>query len=118
MISSQNMIIPISVSALILSAMSIFYVGESEKVIKFQLGEIVKSDYHPGLHFKLPFVNNTSSFDARILTLDAKSERFLTSEKKNVIVDSFVKWRIGGVNTYYTTMGGDQYQANLRWIKL
>ncbi|MDF1583844.1 MAG: protease modulator HflC [Methyloprofundus sp.] len=112
--TTQTMIIPLGLSALILSAMSVFYVGESEKVIKFQLGEIVKSDYQPGLHFKVPLINNISAFDARILTLDAKSERFLTSEKKNVIVDSFVKWRIGDVDTYYTTMGGDQYQANLR----
>ncbi|MGR9115457.1 MAG: protease modulator HflC [Gammaproteobacteria bacterium] len=109
-----QLIWPVSLSALILGSMSVFYVGESEKTIKFRLGEIVESDYRPGLHFKLPFINNVSAFDARVLTLDAKSERFLTSEKKNVIVDSFVKWRIGDVGLFYTTMGGDEYQTNLR----
>lgn len=105
---------PVSLTVLVLGAMSVFYVGESEKAIKFRLGEIVESDYRPGLHFKIPFINNVSTFDARVLTLDAKSERFLTSEKKNVIVDSFVKWCIGDVGLFYTTMGGDEYQANLR----
>ena len=68
----------------------------------------------PGMHFKTPIINNVSTFDARVLTLDTKSERFLTSEKKNVIVDSFAKWRIGDVGLFYTTVGGDEYQANLR----
>ena len=68
----------------------------------------------PGLHFKWPFINNIKKFDARIQTMDAKPERFLTAEKKNVIVDSFVKWRIGNVSTFYTTVAGDIDQANLR----
>jgi membrane protease subunit HflC len=75
---------------------------------------MVASDFTPGLHFKTPIINNVSTFDARVLTLDTKSERFLTSEKKNVIVDSFAKWRIGDVGLFYTTVGGDDYQANLR----
>ncbi|MCD2449516.1 protease modulator HflC [Methylicorpusculum oleiharenae] len=109
-----QILVPISLSALLLSYMTVFYVGESEKAIKFRLGEIVESDYDPGLHFKLPLINNVSHYDARVQTLDAKSERFLTSEKKNVIVDSFVKWKISDVGLFYTTMGGDEYQANLR----
>ena len=60
------------------------------------------------------FINNVKKFDARIQTMDAKPERFLTAEKKNVIVDSFVKWRIGNVSTFYTTVAGDIDQANLR----
>jgi len=93
---------------------SVFTVNQTEKAIKFRLGEIVKNDYEPGIHFKLPFINNVKKFDARIQTMDAKPERFLTAEKKNVIVDSFVKWRIGNVSTFYTTVAGDIDQANLR----
>ncbi|WAR43685.1 protease modulator HflC [Methylomonas rapida] len=101
-------------TALVLASMSVFHVNEHERAILFRLGEIVTTDLKPGLHFKTPIINNVSTFDARVLTLDAKSERFLTSEKKNVIVDSFVKWRIGDVGLFYTTVGGDEFQANLR----
>ena len=99
---------------LVLSYFSVFYVNQQEKAILFQLGKMVSDTYQPGLHFKLPVLNNAKTFDARVLTLDSKSERFLTAEKKNVIVDSFAKWRIGDVGLYYTTVGGDEYQANLR----
>jgi modulator of FtsH protease HflC len=93
---------------------TVFMVHQTEKAILFRFGEIVKSDYEPGLHFKVPIYNNVKFFDARILNLDAKPERFLTSEKKNVIVDSFVKWRINNVSLFYTTMLGDPTTANLR----
>lgn len=99
---------------LMLGMMSVFTVSETEKAIKFKLGEIVRSDFEPGLHFKMPIINNVKKFDKRILTLDSKPERFLTSEKKNVIVDSFVKWKIGDVNTFYTSVAGDVIQANIR----
>ena len=99
---------------LLVGMMCVFTVNQTEKAIKFRLGEIVRNDYQPGLHFKLPFINNIKKFDARIQTMDAKPERFLTAEKKNVIVDSFVKWRIGNVSTFYTTVAGDIDQANLR----
>lgn len=102
----------ILVAAFVLVILSVFTVDEREKAIKFQLGEIVRTDYEPGLHFQKPFVNNVSKFDARIQTLDAKPTRYLTNEKKNVIVDSFVKWRIGDLKTYYITMGGDPNRAN------
>ncbi len=105
----------ISLAALLLvGMMCIFTVNQTEKAIKFRLGEIVKDDYEPGLHFKWPFINNIKKFDARIQTMDAKPERFLTAEKKNVIVDSFVKWRIGNVSTFFTAVAGDIDQANLR----
>jgi membrane protease subunit HflC len=99
---------------LLVGMMCVFTVNQTEKAIKFRLGEIVKDDYEPGLHFKIPFINNIKKFDARIQTMDAKPERFLTAEKKNVIVDSFVKWRIGNVSTFYTVVAGDIDQANLR----
>lgn len=111
---SHNKIL-VSVGAIFtIAMMCVFTVSETEKAIKFKLGEIVKADYQPGLHFKLPFINNVKKFDSRILTLDSAPERFLTSEKKNVIVDSFVKWRIGDVKTFYTSVAGDVFQANIR----
>jgi len=109
-----NKLIVIPVALLVLLSMSMFTVGEAQKAIKFQLGEVRETDYSPGLHFKIPIINNIKKFDARILTLESKPERFLTSEKKNVIVDSFVKWRIKDVSKYYTTVAGDVVQANIR----
>ncbi len=109
----NKMLIPL-VLIVFVGLTSIFTVHETEKAIKFRLGEIVKTDYTPGLHFKFPLINSVKKFDKRILTLDANPERFLTSEKKNVIVDSFVKWRVGDVAKFYTTVAGDVLQANLR----
>ncbi|HIL77802.1 MAG: protease modulator HflC [Methyloprofundus sp.] len=111
---SQNKIL-VSVGAILTIGMMCFFtVSETEKAIKFKFGEIVSADYKPGLHFKFPFINNVKKFDSRILTLDSSPERFLTAEKKNVIVDSFVKWRIGDVTTFYTAVAGDIFQANVR----
>ncbi|ORU91745.1 MAG: protease modulator HflC [Cycloclasticus sp. symbiont of Poecilosclerida sp. N] len=95
-------------------ANSIFTVDQREKVIVFRLGEIVRTDLMPGLHFKFPFVNNVKKYDGRIQTLDSNPERFLTSEKKNVIVDTFVKWKISNVSDFYRAVGGDPRQVNTR----
>jgi membrane protease subunit HflC len=111
---TQNKILVSLGALLIIGMMCIFTVSETEKAIKFRLGEIVKNDYEPGLHWKWPLINNVKKFDKRIQTMEAKPERFLTAEKKNVIVDSFVKWRIGDVTTFYTVVAGDIDQANLR----
>ena len=111
---TQNKILVTLGALLFITMMCVFTVNETEKAIKFRLGEIVKNDYEPGLHFKWPFINNIKKFDKRIQTMEAKPERFLTAEKKNVIVDSFVKWRIGDVTTFYTVVAGDVDQANLR----
>lgn len=111
---NSNQIVLGVASIFLVGMMSVFTVNETEKAIKFQLGEIVKDDYTPGLHVKLPLINNVKHFDARIQTMDSKPERFLTAEKKNVIVDSFVKWKIGDVKTFYTVVAGDIDQANLR----
>ncbi|WP_127477554.1 protease modulator HflC [Sulfurivermis fontis] len=97
-----------------LGSMSVFVVNERELAIKFRLGEFVRADYAPGLYFKIPFINNVRFFDKRILTLEVDSERYLTQEKKNVIVDSFIKWRVSDVATYYLTMRGDEQQAAMR----
>jgi len=93
---------------------SIFIVSETELAIKFQLGEIVKSDYKPGWHFKVPFVNNVRKYDRRILTLDARPARYITKEKKNVLVDFFVKWRINDVEKFYKSMNGSINTARTR----
>ena len=98
----------------IVGSNAFFTVDEREKVIMFKLGEIVRTDFTPGLWLKIPFINNVKKFDGRIQTLDAEPERYLTNEKKNVIVDSFVKWRISDVARYYTATGGDADRANLR----
>lgn len=111
---SQNKILVGVGAILTVLMMCVFTVSETEKAIKFKFGEIVAADYQPGLHFKFPLINNVKKFDSRILTLDSSPERFLTAEKKNVIVDSFVKWRIGDVTTFYTSVAGDVFQANVR----
>jgi membrane protease subunit HflC len=102
------------VATLFLGSLSMFIVYEWERAVLLQLGEIVRTDFKPGLHFKWPFINNVRKFDARILTLDVEPERFLTSEKKNVIVDSFVKWRIDDLTRFYTAVLGDEAQARQR----
>ncbi len=83
-----------------------FKVQEWELALKLRWGKIVDADYEPGLHFLMPIVNNVRKFDARIQTLDAEPQRFLTAEKKDVIVDSYVKWRITDVAQYYRSTGG------------
>ncbi|MEK7321626.1 MAG: protease modulator HflC [Pseudomonadota bacterium] len=99
---------------LILGSFSIFTVNETQRAILFRLGEIVRTDYEPGLHLKIPFVNNVRTFEKRIMTLDVEPERYLTSEKKNVIADAFVKWRIEDVARFYTSVRGDEAQGALR----
>jgi membrane protease subunit HflC len=99
-------------------AMSTFIVHEREIAIKFKLGEIVESDYDPGIYFQIPIINNVRKFDSRILTMDTPSERFLTAEKKNVIVNSFAKWRIVDPKTFYTATAGDERQAIARMASI
>lgn len=98
--------------ALIVLVNSLFMVDEREFAIKFRLGEIVRFDYEPGIHVKMPFINNVRKFDSRIQTLDARPERFLTAEMKNVNVDFFVKWRISDPVRFYTSTGGEPRVAN------
>jgi len=99
---------------LALGGFSVFTVAEWEKAIMFRLGEIRQADFTPGIHFKIPFINNVRKFDGRLLTQDVEPERFLTVEKKNVIVDSFVMWRIADVTRYYKAVAGDERNARLR----
>lgn len=107
----RNMLLVAFLGLLLLGASSIFVVGEPQVGVLFQLGRIVRADIEPGLHFKLPLVQQVQIFDRRIQTLDAQPERYLTSEKKDVNVDFFAKWRIKDVSRYYTTTAGDEIQA-------
>ena len=91
---------------------SLYVVNETERAVKLRFGEIVQFDVSPGLHFKWPILNTVRKFDARILTLDAPPQRYLTSEKKALMVDSFVKWRVKDVAKFYTTSGGDEDRLN------
>jgi modulator of FtsH protease HflC len=84
-----------------------FVVQEYEVAIKLRLGQIIGDDYPPGLHFKVPVLNNIKTFDRRIQTMDSRPERFLTVEKKDVIVDSFTKWRISNAAQFFRSTGGN-----------
>jgi len=107
-----------AVALLVLLSMSMFVVDQRQRAIVFQLGEVVGVVTEPGLHFKVPLLQNVRYFDSRILTLDTgEPERFITAEKKNVMVDSFVKWRIVDVKQYYISVGGDEIRANTRLMQ-
>jgi modulator of FtsH protease HflC len=89
--------------ALMLLISSVFVVNEDQHAVQFRFGRIVKSDFNPGLHFKLPMVDSVRYLDRRVQSLDSKPERFLTREKKDVVVDSVVKWKIVDVTKFYTS---------------
>ena len=108
---SSIIISALSLIAVIIISQSIYVVSEIERAVKLRFGEIVEFDVQPGLHFKWPIVNTIKYFDGRILTLDAVPQRYLTSEKKALMVDSFIKWRIKDVAKYFTTTGGDEERA-------
>ena len=102
-------------AAVILLFSSVFIVNESQTAIVLNLGKVVRSDLKPGLHFKVPFIEQVRKFDSRLLTLDDNPERYLTVEKKDVEVDFFVKWRIKDVTAYYrATSGGNEEAAAQR----
>jgi len=99
---------------LLLISTMVFTVDERERAIKLFLGEITEAEYDPGLHFKMPLLEKVYKFDRRILTLDVQPERVLTNEKKNVIVDSFIKWQIDDTSQFYKSLGGVESRANSR----
>ncbi len=98
----------------LVGANAVYVVNEGQTGMLLQFGRIVKADHRPGIHFKLPFVQQVLLFDRRILSLDAQPERYLTSEKKSVLVDFYVKWRIDDVAKYYGASAGEVLQANQR----
>jgi len=116
----QNMgiVLVTSVVLLIVLSLSLFVVDQRQNVIVLRFGEIVGVKTQPGLFVKVPLIDNVRYFDVRILTIDsAEPERFLTSEKKNVLVDLFVKWRISDVQKYYISVNGEESRAQTRLLQ-
>jgi modulator of FtsH protease HflC len=109
-----SLLIGLVVLLVVLSG-SMYTVDQRQNAMVFQLGEVVSVKKTPGLYFKMPLVQNVRYFDTRILTLDAADpERFITSEKKNVLVDSFIKWRVIDSKQFYVSVGGDEMRAQIR----
>jgi modulator of FtsH protease HflC len=112
--SFGSILVGLALVLVVLSA-SMFTVDQRQNALVFQLGEVVSVKTEPGLYFKLPLIQNVRFFDTRILTLDsADPERFITSEKKNVLVDSFIKWRVIDAKQFYVSVGGDETRAQIR----
>jgi membrane protease subunit HflC len=109
-----SLLVVLLIGLVVLSG-SVFTVDQRQNALVFQLGEVVSVKKKPGLYFKLPLVQNIRYFDTRIQTLDALDpERFITSEKKNVLVDSFIKWRVIDARQFYVSVGGDEMRAQIR----
>jgi membrane protease subunit HflC len=107
-----------AIALLILLSLSMYVVDQRKTAIVFQLGEVVAVKTKPGLYFKIPLMQNVRFFDARIQTLDMpEAERFITAEKKNMMVDAFIKWRIADVKQYYISVGGDETRAQTRLMQ-
>ena len=105
----------VALVALVVLSMSVYTVDQRKAAIKFQLGEVIDVQTKPGLYFMVPFVQNVRLYDTRIQTMEPRDpERFLTSENRNVLVDSFVKWRVIDVRQYYVSVRGDPLQAEAR----
>lgn len=101
----------LAVVAIFAVMMTAFTVDQRELAIKKRLGKIVKSSYEPGLHFRIPFVEEVIRMDRRLQTLDAPAKEYQTKEKKFVVVDSFVKWRIDNAARFYLSTTGDMLNA-------
>lgn len=113
--SGRNLaIVLLGLVALMALSGSIYVIKETERAVVLRFGKLANADVEPGIHFKLPFADEVRKFDARILTVDAPSENYYTIEKKRLIVDSFAKWRINNVETYYRATGGNEQVANSR----
>lgn len=104
----------IAVAIFWILANSVFVVRQTERALLLRFGAVVQPDIKPGLHFKIPLVHTVKKFDGRVLTLDSRPERYFTSEKKPLIVDSFAKFKIQDVETFYTANSGDEDRAMRR----
>lgn len=114
MSARQITLILIAAIALFTISSSVYFVDERQKTLLLKLGQIQEANSDPGLQFKMPFVTDVRRFDARILSLDTSPARYLTGEKKNVIVDSFILWRVTDASNYFRTMGGNEDNARVR----
>ena len=113
----RNILVVLLVATLLVISNSIFTVDEREMALKFRFGEVIRADYEPGIHFKVPFVNNVGKYSKQILTINNPQELFLTLEKKNLFVDFFIKWKINDVQQYYISTGGDELVASQRLLE-
>lgn len=113
-----NIILAIVVLAAIGVSMSVFTVHEREYALKFRFGEIMRDDFEPGLHFKIPVVNNVMKLSSQVLTHNNPTEEFLTVEKKNLLVDFFIKWRIIDPGEFYRATRGDTRVASMRLTEI
>ena len=113
----RNILVVLLVAILLVISNSIFTVDEREMALKFRFGEVIRADYEPGIHFKVPFVNNVGKYSKQILTINNPQELFLTLEKKNLFVDFFIKWKINDVQQYYVSTGGDELVASQRLLE-
>lgn len=113
--SNKSLFTLIAGAVLALVAWNSFYiVAQTERAVLLQFGKVSESDVAPGLHMKIPYVNQVRKFDGRLLTLDAPTQRFLTLEKKAVMVDAFAKWRVANAEQYYTATSGIKQVADER----
>lgn len=110
-------IVALAILALLamLASSSLYIVNETQRAIRLQFGEVIETDIQPGLHIKVPVYNTVRLFDTRLQTLDGSPSRYLTGDRKGVIVDSFVQWKIVDVTRYYEATAGDE-QASMRLI--
>ena len=110
--SGRNVtLILLAVVALFLVSNSLYVIKETERAVLLQFGEVVNPNIEPGLHWKIPFVNNVRKFDGRVLTVDSQPERFFTQEKKALIVDSYAKFRVKDTAKFYTATNGEESRA-------
>ena len=111
--STRNLtLLLVAALAVFVLSNSLYVIKETERAVLLRFGEVVNGNVQPSLHVKIPFVNNVRKFDGRVLTVDAQPERFLTQEKKAVIVDSFAKWKIADTEKFYTATNGEENRAN------
>ena len=109
--SRQNLIGTVLFLIFVVLSNSVFVISETQRGVLLKFGEVVNSDLEPGLHFKIPFVDSVRKFDGRILTVDSTPERFFTQEQKQLIVDSYAKFRVVDTAKYYTATSGEEFRA-------
>ena len=110
--SGRNVtIILLSVLVLFVASNSLYVIKETERAVLLQFGEVVNPNIEPGLHVKIPFVNNVRKFDGRVLTVDSNPERFFTQEQKALIVDSYAKFKVADTAKFYTATNGEESRA-------
>jgi membrane protease subunit HflC len=109
--SRQNIIGTLFFLGFFVLSNSIYVISETQRGVLLKFGEVVKADLAPGLHFKVPFVDSVRKFDGRILTVDSTPERFFTQEQKQLIVDSYAKFRVVDTSKYYTATNGEEFRA-------